>query len=262
MGLYHAKLSPSSADRWTQCTASVAAQHGIPNASSDASRDGTMCHQIAEEVIRDGADPHNYLGRTMVFWGHDESDSAGEDWRDLFSERNLEECEILAEITVTEEHIDAVARATEYVFEQHRLHGGELLAEQRVPIGHFTGEEGASGTTDVLMLRPITLGVGDFKFGRNRVDAYDVLVPEHDDFITGKRVPEKRRCNLQMASYALGAVEKYGLLYDWQYVTVFIVQPFINHISEYTCTIAELMEVRDFLAQKAEERPGDDLAAS
>ena len=212
-----------------------------------------MCHQMAEEVIRDGADPHSYLGRTMIFWTHDESDSAGEDWRDLFSERNLEECEILAEITVTEEHIDAVARATEYVFEQHRLHGGELMAEQQVPIGHFTGEEGARGTTDILMMTSDTCRIFDFKFGRNRVDAYDVLVPEHDDFITSKRVPEKRRCNLQMASYALGAVEKYGLLYDWQYVTVFIVQPFINHISEYTCTMAELMAVRDFLAQKAEE---------
>jgi len=98
-----------------------------------------------------------------------------------------------------------------------------------------------------------TLRIADFKFGRNKVDAYDIIEPERDCFVTGKRIPEKRRANLQMAAYALGAIEKYGLFYDWDFVSMTIIQPFVNHISEYTCTIAELMEVRDYLALKAEE---------
>ena len=249
----HAELSPSGASQWTTCTASVNAQRGRPNESSPDSRDGTMCHQMSEEVIRDHADPTSYLGRVMVFWKHHESDTSGEDWRDLCSARMLEECEVIAEITVTEEHIEAVGTATDYVFEQHKLHGGELMAEQRVPIGHFTGEDGAEGTTDVLLLCPVTLFLDDFKYGRNKVDAYEVLVPERDCFVTKKRIPEKRRINLQMGSYALGAIEKYGLFYDWKYLTVTIIQPFVNHISEYTCTIAELMEVRDYLADRAEQ---------
>lgn len=255
MGSYHARLSPSSADRWTTCTASAGAQDGIPNESSEASRDGTMCHQMSEEVIRDGSDPHSYLGRVMIFWTRAEDEAHGETWADdpSWDRMPMVLSHEVARIAVTEEHIDAVASATDYVLEQHRLHGGELLAEQRVPIGHFTGEEGASGTTDILILAQKTIFVKDFKYGRNRVDAYDVLMPEHDDFITGRRVPEKRRPNLQMASYALGAIEKYGLLYDWDFVSMSILQPFIQHTSEYTCTIAELMEVRDFLAMKAEE---------
>ncbi len=158
-----------------------------------------------------------------------------------------------ATITVTQEHIDAVTTGTDFVKQKHDLHGGELMAEQRVPIGHFTGEEGAEGTTDVLILTPKTLFVDDFKYGRSKVYAYEVITPAHRDIITGETVPEVVRANLQMACYALGAVEKYGLFHDWTHVTMTIIQPFVGHVSEYTCTIEELMDVRDFLAAKAEE---------
>lgn len=252
---YHALLSPSSADRWTTCTASVGAQDGIPNESSDASRDGTMCHQMAEEIINHRYDPQSYLGRKMVFWWRAEDEAHGETWSDdpAWERIPLVLSIEQARIEVTQEHIDAVVSATNYVFEQHRLHGGELLAEQRVPIGHITGEEGAEGTTDVQILAPTTLFTEDFKFGRKKVFAYEIVTPEHMDFITLKRVPEKVRPNLQLACYALGALEKHGLFYEWTHVTMTIIQPFVNHVSEYTCTIEELFEVRDFLAQKAEE---------
>lgn len=113
-----------------------------------------MCHQMSEEVIRDGKDPHSYLGRVMIFWTRAEDQAHGETWADdpSWDRMPMVLSHEVARITVTEEHIDAVASATDYVLEQHRLHGGELLAEQRVPIGHFTGEEGASGTTDILIL--------------------------------------------------------------------------------------------------------------
>lgn len=249
----HARLSPSSAFQWTTCTAAPGAQDGTPNESSEASRDGTMCHQMSEEILLHGYDPQSYLGRTMVFWIHPESDSNGEDWLDTLSQFCDPNVEYIAEVIVTQEHIDAVVAGTEYVLQQHALHGGELMAEQRVPIGHFTGEAGAEGTTDVLMLTPKTLVVSDFKYGRKKVFAYDVLMPEHVDFVTDRKIPEKVRANLQMASYALGALEKYGLFYDWTHVTMTIIQPFVQHVSEYTCTIDELLEVRDFLALKARE---------
>lgn len=255
MGSYHAKLSPSSADRWTTCTASVNAQEGIPNESSEASRDGTMCHQMSEEILRDGTDPHSYLGRTMIFWYRAEDEAHGEDWSD---NPNWERIPLVlsieqARIVVTEEHIEAVIVGTDFVKQLHALHGGEFMAEQQVPIGHFTGEPGARGTTDVLLLTPKILFVDDFKYGRVKVYAYEIVSPERIDYITLARMPEVVRPNLQMASYAIGAIEKYGMLYDWTHVTMTIIQPFVNHVSEYTCTIEELMKVRDFLAAKAEE---------
>lgn len=246
---YHAKLSPSSSDRWTSCTASVNAQEGIPNESSEASRDGTMCHQIAEEVLRDHTDPQSYLGRKLVFWAT--KDSRGEMWADAPDTHGPVIVE--AELTVLQEHIDAVVTATEFVQQLHTLHGGELEAEQQVPIGHFTGEKGASGRSDVILMTPKRIITVDFKFGRTKVYAYEVLEPAGTDIITGKHVPEVVRGNLQMSCYALGAIEKHGMFYDFEHVTMIIAQPFVQHVSEYTCTVEDLFKVRDFLAEKAEE---------
>ena len=68
MGSYHAKLSPSSAHRWTSCTASVGAQDGVPNEGNEAARRGTACHQMLEEMLlTPSIDPQSYLGRTLTF---------------------------------------------------------------------------------------------------------------------------------------------------------------------------------------------------
>ena len=254
MGAYHAKLSPSSADRWTSCTASVGAQEGLPNEGSEAARLGTVCHQICEDVLTLGADPQSYLGRPMLFWYRDEDAAYGETWSNdpTWGDFPMTIARVQHRVVVTQEMVDSVVSATEYVKSQHALFGGQLYAEQQVPIGHFTGEPDARGTTDVVMLSGTGIHVMDFKFGRHKVHAYEVVTPAHPDIITGETVPEVRRPNLQMACYALGALEKYKEQ-EFTYVTLTIVQPFIGHVSECTFTIAELLAVRDFLVAKAEE---------
>lgn len=254
MGAYHAKLSPSSADRWTSCTASVGAQEGLPNEGSEAARLGTVCHQICEDVLTVGADPQNYLGLPMLFWCRDEDATYGETWSidPAWDDFPLTSATVQHRVVVTQEMVDAVVSATEYVKSQHALFGGQLYAEQQVPIGHFTGEPDARGTTDVVMLSGTGIHVTDFKFGRHKVHAYEVVTPAHPDIITGETVPEVRRPNLQMACYALGALEKYKGQ-EFTYVTLTIVQPFIGHVSECTFSIEELLAVRDFLVAKAEE---------
>lgn len=254
MGAYHAKLSPSSADRWTSCTASVGAQEGLPNEGSEAARLGTVCHQICEDVLTVGADPQSYLGRQMLFWYRDEDVAYGETWSNdpTWDDFPMTIARVQHRVVVTQEMVDAVVSATEYVKSQHALFGGQLYAEQQVPIGHFTGEPDARGTTDVVMLSGTGIHVTDFKFGRHKVHAYEVVTPAYPDIITGETVPEVRRPNLQMACYALGALEKYKEQ-EFTYVTLTIVQPFIGHVSECTFPIEELLAVRDFLAAKAEE---------
>lgn len=245
---YHAKLSPSSADRWTSCTASINAQEGIPNTNSDASRNGTCCHQIQEECLISGADPQTYLGRVMEFW-HDQ-DESGEAWTPLVIRTN-----ITGTVKVTQEMVDAVVSAVNFVNQRVLLTGGILEVEQRMPIGHFTGEDGATGMSDVTLLIPQTktLCIADSKFGRAKVLAYEITTPAHQDIITNAEVPERVRANLQMACYALGALEKYQLFYAFEHVTMTIIQPMINHVSEYSCTVAELLEVQEFLRTKANE---------
>lgn len=148
MGHYHARLSPSSAHRWSACTASINAQEGIPNKNNDASRNGTCCHQIQAECLEDPSiELASYLGREMWFA---EGEFRGEYWG--AGEWPHTDVQPDAVVTVTQEMLDAVGSALAFIREMHTLHGGTLLVERSVPIGQFTGEEGATGSADVIIL--------------------------------------------------------------------------------------------------------------
>ena len=252
MGSYHAKLSPSSAHRWSSCTASVAAQEGLPNEGSDASRRGTTGHQMHAEMLLDPAiDPQSYRGRGMAFWVHPESHSYGETWLCDELPEGWSSVDILHEVVVDQTLIEEVMTSLNFLREEIALHGGELIVEQSVPIGHITGEEGATGSVDFALLSGDTLRIRDLKLGRGKVDAYEVVVPAHLDIITNTPVAEVTQPNLQLAFYALGLVEQFGMLYDFKYVSLAIIQPPIHHVSEYTCSIDELLAVGEFLRKQA-----------
>ena len=68
----HAKLGPSSADRWCQCTASVdlidrLTEDGkiAPDSTSVYAAEGTVAHEIREMCLNLGLDPHHFVGRVM-----------------------------------------------------------------------------------------------------------------------------------------------------------------------------------------------------
>ena len=244
---YHAKLSPSSAKRWTDCTASIAAQEGLSDNGSEAARLGTCAHQLSAECLAENSDPQDYLGDKMVFWKKQDG-KTGEDWAALTFEPAV------AEVIVTQEMIDACATYINFVREQVELSGATLYVEQRVPIGHITGEyddgKPAGGTSDVVMTAGRTLTTVDAKFGRQKVMAYDVIAPAGTDIISGEATPEVVQINLQLAFYLLGSLEKYPG--DYETVKAIIVQPFLNHVSEYSCTVAELLKVGQWLKERAE----------
>lgn len=261
---YHAKLSPSSAYRWTSCTASIDAQDGIENTDSDASRLGTCCHQIQAEILS-GNPRENYLDAKMVFWSHAESESSGEDWSENYTDSLALQTHITGVVTVTQDMIDAVHGAVEFVRRVHEANSGRMYVEQSVPVGQFTGEAGATGSADVIILSGdhSHVWIADSKFGRNKVYAYDLLEPARRDIVTNELVPERIRPNLQLASYALGALAKFDPMFDVKTVTMTIIQPFVEHISEYTCTVEELREVERFLRDKAlETRIGPKFVAT
>ena len=254
----HARLSPSSADRWTSCTASPLAQDDIPNENSDASRMGTVCHRILEECLLDVfIDAFEFVGREAVFWHHPESEAHGNDWGDEYA-RLVETPDggLLVEearVVVDEEMAYAVDTAVRYVQERHALRGGKLLVEQRVPIGQFTDEDDAEGSADVILLGDTWIEVMDAKFGFKQVTASKIVKPSGIDCITGEFVPETRLPNLQMSCYALGSIHRHDLFGEITDVTMTIVQPFINNIDEFSCDVSLLREVEAFLATKADE---------
>lgn len=260
---YHAKRSPSSAHRWTSCTASIAAQEGKTDNGNDDARNGTCCHQMSAECLEHGTpDASGYLDRVLVFWDHPESGSHGEIWQDEISDAMALQCNFLHEVPVTQKMVDAVDSYVAYIRKLRDDMGATLYVEQRVPIGHITLEEPGvldengrpivpSGTSDTIFIAAPRLVIADAKFGRQIVMAYDVMEAESMDPITCEPIPPKLRMNLQLALYALGSLHEWELLYDFETVTAIIVQPFLDHISEYTCTVQELRELGEWIKSRA-----------
>lgn len=251
---YHARKPPSSAHRWggrEACTASVVSQDGYANGGSGVARMGTCGHQMCAEMLVTGIDPQSYLGRTMVFWMHPESDCSGEDWQDRFNIMADSCVEIVATHVVDQELIDLCMAHVEYVRQRVVLTDAALYVENSVPIDHITGEVGATGSADVILTYDDTIEVIDLKLGRTPVSAYEVVVPAHNDIVTGEHVAEQVDPNEQLAMYVSGAMRYTGLEFDNVILT--ISQPPLKSISQWSGTVAQLNSTIDRIAQRAIE---------
>lgn len=208
----HAKLSPSGAHRWMRCPGSVVLEAQYPDGSSSYAREGTAAHELAALVLEDGeATAQAYVGKRIAYNDH------GED----------------VQWPITQDMADYVDDYVKLVRE--RAEGATLLVERKLPIDHITGEEGATGTSDVVIIDHANseIVVIDLKYGM------------------GVRVSAEE--NEQTQLYALGALEEYSVLGEFQYVSMIIHQPRLNHVSEWTITVEQLLQFADRASFQAAE---------
>lgn len=251
----HAKLSPSSAFRWTSCTASPRQSDGKPNTSSEAAMQGTAEHQVSAECLESGADPTSYIGRTLLFWSHSESDSSGEDW-DAPGVENSLECNLAHvhhRITIAADSAARCSAYVQFVRDLVKARGATLFVEQRLPIGHVTGEEGAKGTSDAVLLAGNELIICDAKFGRGKVNAYEVVKPAVRNNDGLEIEPAVLEPNKQLALYAEGALAEFGWMGSFDSVRMIIVQPALDHVSEYAHSAERHAAFIETLRQSAEQ---------
>ena len=206
MSGYHAKLSPSGAHRWMPCPGSTILEAPFPNTSSTFADEGTAAHELASWCLIEKRDALDYLGTKIKVNNADyvvDADMA----------------------RYVQNYVDLVRQEAE---------GGSLLTEQRVPIGQMTGEEGATGTADAVIIDGANrrIKVIDLKYGMGvKVDALD---------------------NPQLMMYALGAVDQYEMLADFAEITMIIHQPRLNHVSEFHVVRAQLEAFRTDVEVAAE----------
>lgn len=187
------------------CPGSVALEAPFPDSSSSFAAEGTVAHELASECLISGADPALLIGKPATVYGFD--------------------------FTIDQTMVDHVKDYMKLVREY--AEGGELMVEKRVGIGHLTGEDGAGGTSDAIIIKGTEIIIVDLKYGMGvRVDA---------------------DANPQLMIYALGALHEYDLVGDFDTVTMVIHQPRLNHVSEYSIPVQELLQFGYVVQVKAKD---------
>jgi hypothetical protein len=198
----HALLSPSGADRWATCPGSVVLEAGREDRGSKYADWGTVCHEVADIILQTAVvfddsvpehrfDPVNaegFIGRAFT---------VGD--KEYEFDHEMADC--------VNDYIGHV----ECFWER----GDILMPESAVPLTHITGEEGATGTSDCIIIKP----------------SGEIVVI---DLKTGKGVQVDADENKQGLMYASGAAYDLDLIYGpFDRVRIVIVQPRLHHVSEW-----------------------------
>lgn len=197
---YHAKYSPSGAEGWVNCSG----WESNPAGSSFADW-GSASHEISAECLENGSDVNSELGRSVAVDG--------------------------ALIEVDNEMVEVCQFYVDYI----RSLPGDLMVEQSLSIEHLTGEIGATGTADAVVVNGDMLTIADLKTGRRKVDAEN---------------------NSQLAMYALAALRQFGILAEFKTIKMVIVQPRLYSFSEWIVSVAELEEFGKSLIPATQVTPG------
>jgi len=205
----HALLSASGAHRWLVCTPSAKLEEGFPDTTSEAAREGTLAHELAELKAR-----HYFY--TPDFGKKKYTTRANKLKKEDLWKDEMER--------YTDEYLDYL-KVTAL-----NLNTAPYVAiEQKLDLGNWIPE--GFGTADCVMVYGNTVHVFDFKYGKGvQVDAEQ---------------------NPQMMLYALGAYAAYKMLYPIEQICMTIVQPRIDHVSEWTCTLEKLLSFGEKVKERA-----------
>jgi Protein of unknown function (DUF2800) len=198
---YHALASPSKSAMFLACANSLAMNEGQPEGDRKAADLGSDKHELLTLCLQFNADAMSYDGHVLKL-GH----------------------------TVNKELAADVQTVVDNVRDRIRVYElrGFLVTvelEQDLPIEHITGEAGATGRGDIVLIVSCPDGssfadVIDAKFGWQEVDA---------------------ECNPQLLMYGSGGLVKFGLTEEFTEVNLVIEQP-ARGVSDEWSTTPEAIE--------------------
>ena len=212
----HATLSPSSAERWISCPASVRIAASVPaESSSSYAVEGTAAHALAELMARE-----QILGTVT----NPQKTAAVKAWRSEFKVADDAEAEMTEH---GQGYVDYLIQRLEEVGP------ATLLLEQRLP----TGIQDSWGTSDAIIVSSETVESVDFKYGLGvKVEA--VGNPQLRLYGVGA-----------LETYG-------DLLGEVQTVRLTVYQPRLNHVASEEISATDLRQWRDSLLPIAESALG------
>lgn len=209
----HALLGPSNAYQWAACPPSARLSEGLLDTGSEAAKEGTLAHELAELKLR------NYFH--SVDFGKRKLAAAVK----KLKENPLWDDEMMG---YTDDYMDYVkAAALSFPAEP------TVAIEKKVDISEYVPE--CFGTADCLLIGGDVIHVIDFKYGKSpsgRVEAEN---------------------NLQMQLYALGAWTASRMLYRVDRIRMSIVQPRLpDGITEWEIPLEKLLETGEWIRERAQ----------
>ena len=218
----HAVLGASSAHRWLICTPSARLCEKLTSRfgseSSPYAAEGTKAHALAEIKVRLAyykADGMTAAKHSRMSPEQQEAYLGINEFR--FKALRNELGDIPKDMEqATDSYCDIVME--KYLSAKEADPGAQLYLEQRLDYSAWVPS--GFGTGDCIIVSDSLLEVCDYKHG--------------------KGIPVDAVGNPQLRLYGLGAMERFGRLYDFQSVRMTIIQPRLDSVSEETLTCDDL----------------------
>ena len=176
----------------------------------------------AGEAAKEGTLAHALAEISIKHWLDELSDAAAKKQR----------AQIEADDLYNPDMADYVQEYVDICIEKITAAAGTALVEEKLNFGRWVKD--GFGTGDMVIIGNGVLEIVDLKYG--------------------KGVPVSAESNTQMQLYALGAIDQYGYIYDFDHVRMSIFQPRNGGLS------TQLMSVDDLLAWGESIKPIAELA--
>ena len=226
----HALLSPSGAEKWLTCSASLACEKDIPNTSGKAAVLGTAMHTIAEmhlnQYIKGTALP---LEREVGAYVLDEGKGPIKALISPMKGAVLITADMIEQVRKYTDYCKAIIDVATYAKPEMRVNLTEVLHPSYEGVETF-------GTADLVAVQELAntdehmLIIGDLKTGRHRVEAKE---------------------NKQLMLYALGVYRRLKRRYNIKNIRLVIFQPYAGGASEWDISVEGLELFAKFAQKRA-----------